>query len=305
MGGGIIFHVQTYNKSPLICKRFLHYGHTARLCKNKSPNCKQCGGTHEENNCSVRQTENHTPSCFHCKGDHTGDSLLCPKYQEQNILIQRNPFPNLNNRRSIKPSKNTPKANNKSLSVIPLRNRFEALTQTEEDYESDTRLEEMEWDNDGDPSSSLLQGSQHNQPKTNNKNNQTFSEVLKNPSQQVRTPTRTSKSFRKQHMSFSRTSTEISIKGLDANSDLSPSALIRYVMDRQETQINNVLAVQATTIQNLVEKQNQALKESISYIPNAIPTIVTKVIESILPTRIQEVKTTLAQDNSDNSSDNL
>jgi hypothetical protein len=163
----------------------------------------------------------------------------------------------------------------------------------------------MEWDNDGDPSSSLLQGSQHKQHKTNNKNKQTFSEALKNPSQQVRTPTRTSKSFGKQHKSLSRTSTEISIRGLDSNSDLSPSALIRYVMDRQETQINNVLAAQATTIQNLVEKQNQALKESISHITNAIPTIVTKVIESILPTLIQEVKTTLAQDNSDNLSDNL
>jgi hypothetical protein len=142
--------VKTYNKTPLICKRCLNYGHPARSCKNKSPSCKQCGGPHEGNNCSIRQTENYTPSYFHCKGDHTGDSVVCPKYQEQITTIQRNPFLNLNNRRSIKPSKNTPKANINAPNLIPLRNRFEALTQSEEeeDYESDTRLEEMEWDND-------------------------------------------------------------------------------------------------------------------------------------------------------------
>jgi hypothetical protein len=76
-------------------------------------------------------------------------------------------------------------------------------------------------------------------------------------------------------------------------------------MDRQEDQIKSILAVQSNTIQDIVDKQQKALQESIVHITNAIPSIVTKVLESILPSIITQVKTTPAQDNSDHSSDNL
>jgi hypothetical protein len=235
------------------------------------------------------------------------DSPVCPKYQEQARRIQRNPFPNLNDRNSISPSHSKSKGSNNTPTMLLLNNRYTVHTQPddEEDSASDNPLEEMEWDNDGDPSSKLVQSTSYKQYLKLRSNEQSYSEVVKHTSGSNNTPTMSTRLYSDHQKNLSRSSTEISLRGKTDNKDVPTSTIIKYVMDRQESQLNNILAAQSSTIQNIIEKQNQTLKESITHITNAIPTIVSKVIESILPTLIHQVKSTLAQDNSDNSSDNL
>jgi hypothetical protein len=164
----------------------------------------------------------------------------------------------------------------------------------------------MEWDTGcGPPSSSLTENKiLHSTPKGKT-NKQTYSQVLRipsNPRQNIASKSRYQSSGQNR---LGRSSTEISLRGQKNNPDTSPGSLIKYVIDRQETQINNILAVQSNTIQEIVDKQQKFLQESILHITNSIPIIVTKVLESILPSIITQVKTTLAHDNSDHSSDNL
>jgi DNA-directed RNA polymerase subunit F len=163
----------------------------------------------------------------------------------------------------------------------------------------------MEWDTGGEPPSSLPQNRVKNRTSGNKPNKQTYSSTLLSPPKPRNTGA--SKPPNKPNASkhLTRSSTEISLRGQENNPDISSASLIKYVMDRQEEQIKSILAVQSNTIQDIVDKQQKALQESIVHITNAIPSIVTKVLESILPTIITQVKTTLAQDNSDHSSDNL
>jgi hypothetical protein len=104
---------------------------------------------------------------------------------------------------------------------------------------------------------------------------------------------------------FSRSSTELSLRGQEAKTEVTPATLIKYVMDRQDKQINNLITAQSNTIQEIMDKQQQTIQEPITHITASIPNIVTKVVETLLPSIIQQVKSTLAQDNSDKSSDSL
>jgi hypothetical protein len=100
--GGLVFHVQSYKKSPFRCKRCLHFGHSAKLCKHKFPNCRVCAGAHSVEDCTnIQEGSTNSPTCLHCKGPHYGESTKCPKYQEVERIIQSNPYPNLHHRKSL------------------------------------------------------------------------------------------------------------------------------------------------------------------------------------------------------------
>jgi hypothetical protein len=306
--GGVIFPVHKYKKTPLICNRCLNYGHPARLCKNQYPNCKFCAGKHNSGDCPNKLgKETHTPTCYHCNGAHTGDSFNCPKYQDQKDLIQRDPFPNLFNRSSIISSPPPSRGDNNLPSLIPTLNRFSVLEHDDDpvDNYSEPNSDEMEWDTEGEPPSSLPQSRVNKKSPGNKPNKQTYSSaILSTPRPRnigVSKPPNKSNANKQ----LTRSSTEISLRGQENNPEISPASLIKYVMDRQEDQIKSILEVQSNTIQDIVDKQQKALQESIVHITNAVPSIVTKVLECILPSIITQVKSTLSQENSDHSSDNL
>lgn len=101
--GGLIFSVNQYQRTPLICKRCLHYGHPARLCKHSTPNCDTCAQNHLEAVCPLLLNNvEGSLKCFHCKGNHKGSSPSCPIYKKQLKRMQEMPFPNLHIRQSLK-----------------------------------------------------------------------------------------------------------------------------------------------------------------------------------------------------------
>jgi hypothetical protein len=134
--GGLVFHVQPYKKSPLRCKRCLHFGHSAKLCKHTMPICRICAGSHLTEECpTVQQGAINNPKCLHCKGPHNGDSIDCPKYQELTKIIEANPFPNLYNQTSLAKVLPPLKPLHSAPSGVVISNRFDALQIEEADPE--------------------------------------------------------------------------------------------------------------------------------------------------------------------------
>jgi hypothetical protein len=305
MHGGLVFSVFKYNKSPLSCKRCLNYGHPARLCKSKTPNCKFCSGQHNSVDCPQRNNTDNTRICYHCKGNHTGDSNECPKYQEQKNIIQRDPFPNLHSRNSIGHRQPPSKTPSNFPSIIPIQNRFNVLANREvlTGEEAEHNLEEMEWDFEGEPAETFIPEVYNPPASTPGKNKSSYATITRT----VPNSTTTTKTRGKLNPlnTYSRSSTELSLRGQEPKPEDTPASLIKYVMNRQETQIQNLITAQSNAFQEILDNQQKTFQETISQITSSIPNIVTKVVETLLPSIIQQVKSTLAQDNSDKSSDSL
>lgn len=86
--------VKVEDQSPLImCSMCLAYGHTKKLCTEKTPKCSHCGGPHIRTKCS-EWLVNSTPKCCNCthakleKIDHNAFSEHCPIRQKWENLAR-------------------------------------------------------------------------------------------------------------------------------------------------------------------------------------------------------------------------
>ena len=70
---------------PMICKKCLNYGHTEKWCKTSHRRCRNCAKPdHAEDDTECEETK-----CYHCEGNHTAISKNCPKYKEEQTILEK------------------------------------------------------------------------------------------------------------------------------------------------------------------------------------------------------------------------
>jgi hypothetical protein len=122
-----------------MCRNCLNYGHPARMCKHKHPNCNTCAGPHLEDVCpQILNNCVPTPLCYHCKGNHKGTSTECPVYKKQLRHIQEMPFPNLHVNPSIKQHASLPVTLRNYPQMYTTTNRFDILQDFEDEGSDET-----------------------------------------------------------------------------------------------------------------------------------------------------------------------
>ena len=70
---------------PMICKKCLIYGHTERWCRTSQRRCRNCGEAdtpHSSDECDKEA------NCYHCGNPHNTMSRNCPKYLQEQLLLE-------------------------------------------------------------------------------------------------------------------------------------------------------------------------------------------------------------------------
>jgi hypothetical protein len=70
---------------PQQCHSCYRFGHIAKYCKQPHPSCSYCTGPHRYDICDQKQQQ---PKCCNCQGPHEATSHECPRYKEQQKLLQ-------------------------------------------------------------------------------------------------------------------------------------------------------------------------------------------------------------------------
>ena len=71
---------------PMICKKCLNFGHTEKWCKTSHKRCRNCGDTDHAN---PSDECNRDANCYHCGDFHNAMSRKCPKYIQEQFLLEQ------------------------------------------------------------------------------------------------------------------------------------------------------------------------------------------------------------------------